>query len=217
MLNGGELEGRRFLDEDLVAAMRTNQNPRLEAVDGDTGGCGYGPQFDEFLDDTVIWHTRTTSKISRAYAGFLPERDLGAILGTNTGAVPMEVLGKGVLAIVAGEDLVEVVPFLALRRKTRAVVGTYEGFRDRMTMTVKPAETMAGLDVTCDGGRGATFTASPELTALDDYTFYVVRENGIRIALTFKDADKGMEFRFGSNRLYRTSRDTDRRSGEQDR
>lgn len=204
LLNDGELDGTRILPSDLVDAMCSHQAPTQRTVDGDEIGCGYGPRIRTFLDGTLADHTGTSPGIGRAYVGILPEKGLGVTLGTNTSDVPIGVLGKGVLAIAAGAEPGEVVPSLSLDGKLEAVSGTYEGYRGGLMVSVSPADSGSHLEVTYHDYPGWSFPAFPESTARDDYTFYSVREGGLRNPVTFQETTDGMEMRCSVDRLKRT-------------
>ena len=205
LLNDGELDGTQILPPELVDPMCSHQAPTQQTVDGDEIGFGYGPRIRSFLDGTLADHTGTAPGISRAYVGMLPEKGLGVALGTNTSAVPIGVLGRGVLAIAAGAEPKEVVPSLSLAEKLEAVSGTYEGYRGGLTVSVAPADSGSHLEVTYQDGPGWSFPAFPESTARDDYTFYSVREGGLRNRVTFHETANGMEMRCSVDRLERTA------------
>lgn len=201
LLNGGELDGTRVLEEDLAEAMCSHQVTTRETIDGDSHGMGYGPRVQEFLGETYVYHTGTAPGVGRAYAGFLPDRGVGVTLGVNTTDVRVEVLGEGVLALVAGRDPEEAVPFLALSRKVRAVAGTYESSQGNVTVHVEPAGSDSYVEVSKAGWE---FPAFPESTAADDYEFYSVWAGGWRGSIEFHETETGMELRMNDQRLQRT-------------
>lgn len=200
VMNGGTLEGTRLLGEDTVERMCSHQAPRRWSIDGDARGYGYGWLIDDSPAERVVGHGGTTPGVSQAYAGFLPDRGLGTALAFNTTGIPKQEIGRGVLAIAAGNEPAEFVPALALREKVRAVTGTYEGFRGFETATVDTEGST--VTITFDGG-DPDVRAFPESTDRDDYSFYTV-DHHVRTPVTFHETDSGMELRIGSRRLLRT-------------
>jgi len=201
LLNGGELDGTRVLAEESVEAMCSHQVTTRETIDGDSHGMGYGPRIREFLEGTYIYHAGTVPGVGRAYAGFLPDRGVGLTLGVNTPEVRIDALGEGMLALLAGRDPEETVPFLALRRKVRAVAGTYESSRGDVTVQVEPAGSDSYIEVSRPGWE---FPAFPESTTADDYEFYSVWAGGWRGSIEFHETARGMELRLNDQRLQRT-------------
>lgn len=174
LLNGGELEGTRVLSSGLVEEMCSHQGTKGHHVDGTPRGIGYGPRITEFLGERFVEHSGTAPGVGRAYLGLLPERGVGVTLGVNTTGVPVAALGQGVLALVAGERPVEVVPYLSLREKVRAVVGTYASPHGTTVVAVDPADNEAHVEATNESGAWWSFPAFPESMAHDDYTFTTV-------------------------------------------
>lgn len=203
LLNGGVLDGTRVLDADLVETMCSHQAPTLAYVDRTVRGCGDGPRITDFVGDRLVEHTGTAPGVGRAYAGMVPERGVGVTLAANTADVPIGALGQGVLTLASGETPEEVVPYLGLRRKIRAVAGTYESPRGSTTVTVEPAASDAYIEATSEAGQGWAFPAFPGSRSPDDYRFDAVWSGGLQRSLEFRGTDDGMEFRMGNHRLYR--------------
>jgi len=158
---------------------------------------GYGPRVQALAGEPYVYHSGTAPGAARASAGFLPERGVGV----NTPDVRICVLGQGVLALVAGHSLREVVLFLALRRKVRSVAGTDESPHGNATRHVEPAGSSSYIEISQPGWE---FPAFPESTDPDDCAFYSVRTGGWRGAVEFHETGAGMEFRVDDQRLRRT-------------
>lgn len=201
LMNGGELDGTRVLDSELVEAMCTRQVTTRQTIDGDSHGMGYGPRIQEFLGEKYVYHSGTVPGIGRAYAGFLPGRGLGLTLGMNTSGNRIGVLGQGLLGILLGKDPEETVPYLSLRRKVQSVAGTYESRRGNVTARVEPAGSDSYIEVSAGEWE---FPAFPESVAGDDYVFYSVWAGGWRGTVEFHETAEGMELRLNDHRLQRT-------------
>jgi CubicO group peptidase (beta-lactamase class C family) len=78
LLNGGELDGMRVLDEDSVKAMCSHQVTTRRTIDGARHGRGYGPRVQELLEGTYIDHSGTAPGVDRTYVGLLLDRRLGS-------------------------------------------------------------------------------------------------------------------------------------------
>jgi len=156
----------------------------------------------ELLEETYVYHSGTAPGAARAYAGMLPHQGLGVTLGVNTPDVRIGALGQGALALLAGRDPEEVVPFLALRRKVRAVAGTYESSRGNVTVRVEPGGSDSYIRISQPGWE---FPAFPESVTDDDYEFYSVWAGGWRGTIEFHETGEGMELRFLEHRLQRVN------------
>lgn len=211
LLNDGELDGRRTLDAETVGAMTSQQTSGRATIDGDERGYGYGLFVEEFLGERLVGHPGRVAH-SEAYAGALAERGLGVALAANTAGVRVADHAQGVLAIAAGEQPVEAVPGLALREKLAAVAGTYEAYRGP-TATVEAAGGHVTIDLSVDGdeddggeadGEDEPIPAFPESVAVDDYSFYTVRDDGRCEPVEFRETDDGLMLLFSGLRLDRT-------------
>jgi len=200
LLNGGESDGTRVLDQGLVEELCSHQVTTRRTIDGARHGIGYGPRVQELFDETYVYHSGTAPGTGRAYAGMLPERGLGVTLGVNTPDVRIGAIGAGVLAILAGRDPEAVVPYLALRRKVRDVAGTYESSRGNLTVRVEPAGSDSYIRISKQGWE---FPAFPESVSGDGYGFYSVWAGGWRGPVEFHDTPEGMELRLLEHRLHR--------------
>lgn len=201
LMNGGELDGTRLLDTELVDAMCTHQVTTRETIDGATHGIGYGPRVQEFLGGKYVYHSGTVPGMGQAFAGFHPNRGVGVTIGVNTAGVRIGVLGQSLLAILAGESPEESVPYLALRGKLQAVTGTYESPRGTMTVEVEPAGSNSYIEVSAGDWE---FPAFPESAAIDEYEFFSVWAGGWRGAVEFHQTGEGMELRLMDHRLQQT-------------
>lgn len=201
LLNGGQLAGTRVLAADLVEAMCTHQVTTRQTIDGDSHGIGYGPRVQEFLGDNYVYHSGTVPGIGRAYVGFLPGRGMGITLGMNTPDGRIGVLGQALLAILTGEAPEKTVPHLSLRRKVRAVAGTYKSHRGNVVVEVEPAGSNSYIEISAGD---SVFPAFPESVDGDDYGFYSSWAGGWRGSVEFHETEDGMELRLNDHRLNRT-------------
>lgn len=204
LLNGGELDGKRVLDSELVAKMSSGQAPEQERLGGQRAGYGYGLRVSDFLGERFVDHSGSAPGVSRAYIGYLGERGIGVTLGINTTGIPIYAFGKSVLAIVAGETPECVVPYLSLQAKIDTVTGVYDGYHGSPTMTVRSGNG-GHIVLSYKDAPEWELPAFPESIDNEDYTFYVIRENGVRETVTFRATDSGMEILFNTDRLERTA------------
>jgi len=207
LANGGELDATRVLGTELVGTICSHRAPTLEHVDGTPRGYGYGLRVTEFAGEPFVEHAGSGPGVGRAYLGPWPDRGLGVTLGVNTAGVPVTALGRGVLALAIGKSPETVVPYLSLRHKVRAVVGTYESYRGSTVVRVVPSDGEAYVEATNESGVGWSFPAFPESMARDDYTFTTVWPAGLERSLDVHETEEGMELRLSADRLRRTARD----------
>lgn len=202
--NGGELDGTRLVSAETVAAMTDHQAPKRWSVDGDARGYGYGWLVDDSPAERVVGHGGTAPGVAQSWIGLAPDLDLGAAVAFNATGIPKQQVGKGVLGIAAGYDPAGFVPALALREKVRSVTGTYEGFRGTPTATVGHEGTTVTVTFGRDDADGdPDVRAVPATAARGEYEFYTVDDH-VRVPVTFRESDRGMELRIGGHRLFRT-------------
>jgi len=106
------------------------------------------------------------------------------------------------LTLLAGRDPEEVASFLALRRKVRAVAGTYESSRGNLTARIEPAGSDSPIRISKPGWE---FPAFPESVTTDDYKFHSVWGGGWRGAIEFHNTGDGRELRLLEHRLKRVT------------
>jgi hypothetical protein len=120
------------------------------------------------MNETLVSH-RGGIGISGGYMSVLRERGIGLAMAYNTVGQPVIPIGQGVLAIACGDDPEDAVPLLRVIDAIEGVTGDYTSYRDAMTVTVEkgPASTIRLVFENQD----MTFTATPEDTTGDEYTF----------------------------------------------
>lgn len=132
-LNGGAVGGVRLLDAEMLERAHAGH---VDVGDGRRYGYGWF-RDDEFLGEhTLVGHSGSIA-VSSAYAGFLPEADLGVAVAANTSPpFPLGVVGQAVLAEALGVDPDEAVPFFARQRRHDLLTGEYAAYRGVMNATV---------------------------------------------------------------------------------
>lgn len=194
----GSLDGERVLEPATTARLRDSREPFHELIDGTERGYGYGLMFDDHLGDTVVGHGGTTRN-ALAYAGILRERGLGVAVAFNSPGLNQMAVGRGVLAIAAGEAPTAA-PGIALERQLAALEGTYESYRDGPTATVEADD--GHLTVTLDE-YGVEFPAIPESLEADNRSFYTVERGGERQPVEFRETEAGMTMLYTRARFDR--------------
>lgn len=188
LLNGGESDGDRLLSPSLVEAATSPQSPALSTTDGRRVCYGYGVELTEFLGETALEHPGNVS-FSGGYLGCLPDRGVGVALAFNSTGLSWQSVGRGALAIAAGEDPHDSVRMLAVDAAVDAVTGTYESHRGVASATVE-AGPMGTLRVD-PPGPGESFTVSPDTVDGADSTFSADRGDGFRWELEFESTGEG--------------------------
>jgi hypothetical protein len=156
-----------------------------------------------FLGDEFVWHSGSLA-VTSANLGFLEERGLGAAVLANTSPdVHPTFVGPALLAIVEGEDPVDVVPFHALRAKAERVAGEYESYHGVATAEVE--QETGGVVVELDTALGGDeLHAQPVSLDRGDLAFEAVSAAGDRVPLTFEETDDGLDLFVQRWRLHAT-------------
>lgn len=103
------------------------------------GPYGYGWRRVNVDGEALIGHGGSVA-VSTAYAGWLPDHDLGIALACN--AAPghgLRLLGQAVVAVAMGTDPWETHGYFRKRRRQRRLEGPYTSHGDIRTATVTPA------------------------------------------------------------------------------
>jgi len=79
---------------------------------------------EDFLGTTLIGHCGNMSASSNSMQ-LLPEKKIGVLVGQNMDNDLTEDLGRGVLAILLGEEPATVLPKLPVMKKLSPILGTY--------------------------------------------------------------------------------------------
>lgn len=188
------------VDPALLAAAHEPRAHRQTYLDGTDQHYGYGWMRRSFLDDTLVEHGGTLG-VSASFVGFLEDAELGVAIGANTTPeIHPATVGPALLAILQGEDPVDVVPHYGIDAKLDAVTGEYESYRGIVTATVERAQ--GGVSVEFEfPDETHSFSAQPRTADADDLTYDVVGENGVRSPLTFEETGDGVDLFFQRWRL----------------
>lgn len=192
------------VDPTLLQAARESHVTRQTYLDGTDQQYGYGWMRRPLLDDELVEHGGTLG-ISASYVGYLEDAELGIAIGANTTPEihPMTV-GPALLAMLQGEDPVDVVPYYGIDAKLERVTGEYESYRGIVEAVVDRAEG-GGVEVTFTlPEEEQSFVAHPRTADPDDLTFEFVTDGGVRTPLTFEDAGEGWDMFYQRWRLEPT-------------
>lgn len=183
MMADGSVDGTPVCAPHVVDRLQEGRAVASTDLDGRDVEAGYGWTRKQLGSDEV-GGVSGSILVSTSYAGYLEDAGAGVVVACNTSATPpAAALGQAVLALVDGGD-VTAVPAYALEEKCDAVSGTYEGFRDRFTISVEPAG--GGLSVTFESSVGSEeFRAFPATLDPNDHEFYTVTGGGTREPLEF--------------------------------
>ncbi|WP_114576839.1 serine hydrolase [Saliphagus sp. LR7] len=190
VLDGGEVEGSRILDSDLLAKATSIQSSPLPTSDDSRRGYGYGWEIGEFAEQLLASHLGGIDGAS-AYIGVLPEDGLGVALALNRHGPPAATLGQAVLAIACGEEPADRVRAIKLSEVVETVSGTYGAYRNAETVVVEPVR-MGLIELTVEGF-ALSVTASPEEIGDDRYVFSVRPGDGALWLAEFRETETGLE------------------------
>lgn len=195
LLAGDGIVGGEKLFENEVEAMKDSPTTCNTRINGTTFEYGYGVRFDEFLDDRLVGHTGD-ALASKAWFGYLEERELGMVVAcTTTPSPPPYFVGKKVLASLVGEDPKEAIPFYRLMPRVQRAVGEYEGPMGVNEATVK--QTGAGLEVTIDEHlEKSTALLVPEAVEDDALVCKTTNPMGLEQEARFEFRDDGVTLLF---------------------
>lgn len=151
-LNDGDVDGETVLSPDALDRMTTPAVTSGQYFDGRDDQYAYGLSVESFLDDRLVGHGGAVV-VSNSWFGYLEEAGVGVAVSCTTTpeTLPSEV-GKGVLALLQGEEPSETVPHYRLVEALDAVAGEYTSYRDVLSATVE--RDGGGLQFTQDSGLG---------------------------------------------------------------
>lgn len=149
--------------EDLAAYLRFQLNGDPDVLDPDlhdqahdghtetpSGPYGYGWRTRSIAGGDLVGHGGSIM-VSTAYAGFLPDAELGVAVLCNTTADPHPVqVGEGIAALLRGADPKSTVPYYRYHDRTEPLEGEYESYEGIRTATVTDRDGV--LEVTIDNG-----------------------------------------------------------------
>lgn len=193
LLNGGAVGQEQILDPSSVETMCTPQSPPTPTIDGYDIHMSYGFLVEDLLDDTLVYGGGGVPGYG-TFVGVLRERGFGVAIGFNSNDILKNDIGKGVLALAAGDDPFQTVRWFRAQRAVDAVSGIYDAPRTGTTATVEPAGSSdlstlrSKIEVTVED-LDLSFRAAPIGSQADDYTFSSVMGNGHRWTVEFVETE----------------------------
>jgi CubicO group peptidase (beta-lactamase class C family) len=200
LLNQGSYPGGQLLRKESFEKM---QHIHIEEEPGYFGRSGYGYGLaitPDFLGCRLIGHGGSVI-VSTAHLSLIPELGIGVISMANSGGIPLAFVNMSILAILAGEDPSEALPFWRVRKRMKLLVGKYETYRRVEKIQVLKKSGMLYLE-NKDRLSGTTDLAPliPHDPMLNSMNFYLLND-GLRDPVEFRiDKDKGTELIIGRYR-----------------
>lgn len=203
-INDGKLDGERILPEARIKEARTPVSQRETLVDGTPQEYAYGWMVRDFLDDTLVCHGGGIG-VYNAFIGYLLDAGVGvAVQCTTMPETHPMYAGPGALAMALGEDPIEAVPHLALKRGLAELAGEYESYRNIMTLTI---ERMGGglvLKAESDREGAMELPLTPTDIGDDVWEFTAVEASGAAIPIRFEYHEDGIDLYYQRWRLHKT-------------
>ncbi|MFB6146328.1 MAG: serine hydrolase [Halobacteriaceae archaeon] len=195
---GGSVDGVDLLPADALARAHEGHVERAR------GAYGYGWNRTDFLGRTLLGHSGSLG-VSSAYLGFTADGAYGVAIGANTTPSPAPpAVGRGVLAILDGEDPADVVPHFARAARFAELTGEYESYRGIVSGAVERHG--GALRLTLSHGLGEeTALLLPTDPERPDTTFAVPTMAGTRKTATFEPHEDHVDLFFDRYRLHRQS------------
>lgn len=202
-MTDGSVDGSPVCTPDVVDRLQEGRVVAATDIDGREMDAGYGWTRKPLGSDTV-GGVSGSSIVSTSYAGYLDDAGVGVVVATNTPtSPPAAALGQAILALVDDQDITAV-PAYALNEKCEAVAGTYEGIRDRFTISVEPAG--GGLSLTFESSIGGEqIRAFPVSLDPNDHEFYTLTGGGTQVPLEFDLDGKQADLYYQRFRVRRTT------------
>lgn len=168
------------------------------------GPYGYGWRRRRIADRTLIGHGGSIM-VATAYAGFLPDADLGFAIACNTGARPHPTqCGEAIAAILQGADPESAVPYYRYRSRVERLAGEYESYRGVRTATVEDGGGV--LELTVDNGIDErTMVLVPESPTLETFEFTTTSRGGYQQPVEFVETEDGIDLFVERIRFHRTA------------
>ena len=124
LLNKGTYNGKKIVSPEMIEKMWTGMIKCPYGMGENPQYCfGWGRE-DDFLGTTYIEHGGNVGASSNAMA-ILPEKNIALILGQNMDNEFTRQLGRGISAIILGEEPEKVVPELQIIKKLKPILGNY--------------------------------------------------------------------------------------------
>ncbi|MEF8801807.1 MAG: serine hydrolase [Halolamina sp.] len=194
--NGGTFEGTELIAEESLAQAHAGHMERADSE------YGYGWQRTDVVGRTLVGHGGSLG-VSSSYMGFTEDGEWAIAIGANTTPSPTPpTVAKGVLAILAGEDPEEAVPFFARKSRFEKLTGEYESYRGITTATV---EREAGaLRLTSESALGEeTLTLLPADPENPGDEFDIPTMAGAKKTATFEEHGDHVDLYYDRNRLHK--------------
>lgn len=194
--NGGSLDGVDLISADALERAHAGHMERADSE------YGYGWQRTETVGRTLIGHGGSLG-VSSSYMGFTEDGEWAIAMGANTTPSPTPpTVAKGVLAILAGEDPNEAVPFFARKSRFAELTGEYESYRGITTATVE--RDAGALRLTSESALGdQTMTLLPADPENPGEEFEIPTMAGARKTATFEDHEDHIDLYYDRNRLHK--------------
>jgi CubicO group peptidase (beta-lactamase class C family) len=128
-LNEGKFGDKQIIDPSLLKEVfHPHVRSGLPSSFGENK-YGYGWLVTtNFLGHTLISHGGNIG-VSTANIGFMPELGVGVTLASNSGLTPTSFIVLFALALLAGRDPDEALPFIKIEKRLDMIAGRYESFK----------------------------------------------------------------------------------------
>jgi CubicO group peptidase (beta-lactamase class C family) len=128
-LSMGKFDDKQIIDSSLLKeAFHPHIQSGLPSSFGENK-YGYGWLVTtNFLGHTLISHGGNIG-VSTANIGFIPELGVGVTLASNSGLTPTSFIVLYALALLAGKDPSEALPFIKTENRLDAIAGHYESYK----------------------------------------------------------------------------------------
>lgn len=131
LLEGGEFESKQIIRKSSIDDMWTEQ---IKIEEGKRavkdGGYGYGWMIEnDFFAKKMIYHGGDFF-VSGGEVALIPEKKMGVIISMNKQPGPFaQMIARGVLAMLLGEDIQEAMPMMAKMEKLSLLSGKYQSHK----------------------------------------------------------------------------------------
>lgn len=190
----------RLLSPQSLQAMQTAHIARPLSPYGENG-YGYGWFITKnFLGMKMVAHGGSID-VSTAHVAFLPERDMGVVILSNSSGLPLSAIAEAVLATLLGADPSVAIPALAVKTRMAALAGTYEAYRSSLVARVFSKGGLLYLEQK-DEFQDTIVPLIPEDDMLRENRFYIFSD-GARQPVEFEIMPDGTDVYIERNRYHR--------------
>ncbi len=206
-INGGEFEGTRILNADLIEEMLKIhiETEMVRSIMGgfEKEGYGYGwVIIEDFFGHKLVAHTGGTG-VSSAFLGFIPDKKIGVASANNSGAADPASLPILILAFLLGKDPMKDLKMLEIEQQLASLTGVYETYKgiNRISVVKKgPMLYLVGEDAPFSFNQGTSTPIIPE--SIEDLKFYYLSGVGGKTSATFtKDSPNKISLYIDRNRF----------------